>query len=34
MVLRQLLMIGVLLVGGVGVVLLQSLPDQVDLWFL
>ena len=35
MVLRQLLLIGVLLAGGVGVVvLLQSLPDQVDLMVL
>ena len=35
MVLRQLLLIVVLLAGGVGVVvLLQSLPDQVDLMVL
>ena len=35
MVLRQLLLIGVLLAGGVGVVVLQqSLPDQVDLMVL
>ena len=35
MVLRQMLLIVVLLSGGVGVVvLLQSLPDQVDLMVL
>ena len=35
MVLRQLLLIVALLAGGVGVVvLLQSLPDQVDLMVL
>ena len=35
MVLRQMLLIVVLLTGGVGVVvLLQSLPDQVDLMVL
>ena len=35
MVLRQMLLIVVLLAGGVGVVvLLQSLPDQVDLMVL